>query len=894
MNRLREWLNRLTGTARPGRRDEDLAAELRSHLELAEDEARRREPAADAVRLTRLRAGGTSQAMDALRDQRGWPIIDALAADVVFGWRQLNKHRGVSLAAILSLGLAIGAATAAFRLLDAVMLRHLPVAAPERLSFLTRTFLDSEGRTDYRDDFDYPTLRQYRDQLDGRAAVMLLGMAVEVDARIGGGEEPERVFRQYVSGNVFNTFGLQPALGRLIGATDDRVPGGHPVTVISDGLWVRRFGRSPGVLGNTIQLGSVRYEIIGVLPPGFTGTEPGRLTDVFIPAVMNTAALDSPGWSWFRIWIRPNDGTTANEIQQMLQARFSAEHLDRVKSFPAGTPQPQIDAFLNEQIRLLPAGAGVSDTQKSYRQPLIILSALIALVLLVACANVANLMTGQALTRAHEMALRLSIGAARSRLVQLVLIESLLLALVASGVGALFAWWSAPFVVSLLAPPEDPVRLVLTVDWRALAFGAALTLGVTTLFGLVPALRASSVKPMRAMRGGEDPHAHRRLTGSLIAAQMAFSVAVLFVAGLFVATFQRLASQPLGFSVRGLVLVEINARATLTSAAWDAVADHVRQTPGVESAAFACWTPLSGNGWTGNVTVDGRPAPGRAPYFLSVSPAYFETMNTAFVDGRDFRPGDVPPIVEKTRAAPGVGIVNESFARAYFDGQNPVGRRLTVGAVLKTTIEVVGVVRDAVYRSVREPMRPQVFLPLESRDGGTLVFRTAGDPAVLGPQVSRDLKRLRPDIRWGGVSTMTSVVRSQMLRERLLATLSVFFAAVALILAAVGLHGVLSHAVIRQRREIGIRIALGARPLEIVKRVSGRMLALAAVGAAGGVVAGVAAGRFVETLLFRVTAGDPIAFAGPLAALSVAVVAALMPPALRALRVDPVKALRSE
>jgi predicted permease len=831
--------------------------------------------------------------MEALRDQRGWPAVDALAADVVFGWRQLNKHRGVSLAAILSLGLAIGAATAAFRLLDAVMLRPLPVSAPDRLSYLATTVIDLEGRVDYRDDFDYPTFRRYRDQVGDRGAVMLLGMSTEVDGRINGGE-PERVFRQYVSGNVFSAFGLQPALGRLIGPNDDRVPGAHPDALISHGLWRSRFVSSPSVLGTTIQFGSISYEIIGVSPPSFTGTEPGRLTDVFIPAVMNTAALSSAGWSWFRIWIRPYGATSAGEIQQMLQALFSADHIDRAKSFPAGTPQPQIDAFLKQEIRLLPAGAGVSETKKNYRQPLIILAALIALVLLVACANVANLMTGQALARAREMALRLSLGAARSRLVQLVLVESLLLAVLATGAGALFAWWSAPFVVSLLAPPDDPVRLVLTVDWRALAFGAALTLGVTMLFGLVPALRASSVKPMRAMRGGEDPDAHRRMTGALIAAQMAFSVAVLFVAGLFVTTFQRLASQPLGFTARGLGLAEIDSRATLTSAEWGALVDHVRHTPGVDSAAFACWAPLSGNGWSGTVTVDGRPAPARPPYFLSVSPAYFETMNTAIVEGRDFRPDDAPPIIEKTRAAPGVGIVNEAFARTYFEGHSPVGRRITVGGALKTTIEVIGVVRDSVYRSVREPARTQIFLPLEPRDGGTLVFRTAGDPAVLGPQISRDLRRLRPEIRWVGVSAMTGVVRSQMLRERLLATLSVFFAAVALILAAIGLHGVLSHAVIRQRREIGIRIALGARPLEIVRRVSGRMLVLSVLGGAGGVAAGMAAARFVETLLFRVTARDPIAFAGPLAALGVAVVAALVPPALRALRVDPVKALRSE
>jgi predicted permease len=894
MRAVREWLQRLAGTLRRTRRDEDLAAELQSHLELAAEDARRERPGCERARDARVRSGGAAQALDALRDQRGWPVLDALAADVVFGWRQLNKHRTVSLAAILSLGLAIGAATAAFRLVDAVMLRPLHVAAPERLSYLAQTFVDGENRADYRDDFDYPTFRQYRELLDTRADVMLVGSAVQVDARISGADEPERIFRQYVSGNVFGTFGLQPALGRLIGEGDDRTPGGHPVAVISHGLWTSRFNRRADVIGDTIHFGSQRFEIIGVAPQSFTGTEPGRLTDVFIPSMMAGAALTSPGWSWFRIWVRPREGTTAGEVQQMLQTRFAAEHRDHLKAFLPGTPQQQIDAYLREEIQLLPAGAGVSLTQKIYREPLMILAALVALVLLVACANVANLMTGQALTRAREMALRLSIGAARGRLVQLVLIESLLLAVLATAAGALFAWWSAPFVVSMLAPPDDPVRLVLSVDWRALTFGAVLTLVVTLFFGLFPALRASSVSPMRAIRGNEDPHANRRLTGSLIAAQMAFSVAVLVIASLFVATFQRLSNQPLGFADRGLSMLEVEGRADQTRETWAAVADHVRQTPGVESAAFASWTPLSGNSWTGTVAAMGRPPQSRSPYFLSVSPAYFETMKTPLIDGRDFRTGDAPPVIDKTHPAPGVGIVNQSFVRVYFDGRNPVGERVTFGANRMTTMEIVGVVGDAVYRSLREPMRPQVFLPLEPRSGGTLVVRSTRDPAVLGTEVRREMARFRPDLQSRGVATMTGVVKSQMLRERLLATLSVFFATVALVLAAIGLYGVLSHAVIRQRREIGVRIALGARPSEIVRRVGGRMLALVAIGAAAGIAAGVGAGRFVESLLFHVTAADPLAFAVPVLTLALAAAAAALPPALRAVRIDPAKALRTE
>ncbi len=897
MRILREWIGRLWGTLGRGRRDADLEMELRLHAELATEEAQRRGvPSSDAARAARLRIGSRGQAMDALRDQRGVPRLDALAADVVFGWRQLNKHRSASSVAIVSLGLAMGATTAAFRLVDAVLVRPLPVADPDRLFAVATTFVDSESRPDYADDFDYPTFRAYAQAAGDRADVMVVGLTARQPVTFAAGDEPEIAFRQFVSGNVFGSLRLTPALGRLLGPDDDRTPGGHPVAVVSHDYWTRRFGRDPSVVGRTIRAGSQQYEIVGVAPKRFTGTEPGMVTDLFLPAMMNTQALNSPGWSWFRIWVRPKPGVAPEQIRQVLQARYSADQRRRLESLPADTPKEKIEAYLSEQIRLLRAGSGVSGTQKTFRRPLLILAALAALVLLVACANVANLMSAQAMTRAREMALRVSLGASRGRLIRLVLIESALLAVAASAVGALFAEWSTPLIVSMLASAERPARLILDADWRALTIGLAVTVAVTLLFGLAPALRASAVKPISSLKG-DDARAGHRITSALIGAQMAFCVFLVFVAGLFVATFDRLANQPLGFAHDRLLLVQAEARARLPADAWNRVADALRQTPGVESASLAGWAPLTGNRWRSSVRLPGEAFPANAPYFLDVAPRYFETMRVRLVDGRDFRPGDVQPrITEQQQPVSGVGIVNDAFARAYFAGQNPVGRRVIVRQAkdLETTMDIIGLSGDAAYFSVREPMRPTVYVPIESRNGAALIVRTAGEPMALAALLRREVVRSRPDLRVRAVEPQTAFVRQQMIRERLLAALSSFFALIALVLAAVGLYGVLHYAVVRQRREIGIRMALGARAGHVIRKVTTRMLALVCAGSLAGLVAAVAFGRVIQALLFQVSATDLSAMMMPLVALAAAAACAALPPVLRATRIDPAQTLRTE
>jgi hypothetical protein len=493
------WINRFTNLFRGTRVIRELDEEMAAHLEEAFAHGR---SSTDARRAF----GSPLQYRERSRDLRLLPWLDSLAADVVFGWRQLKRNRSASAAAILSLALAIGATTAAFRLVDAVLWRKLPVAEPDRLHFFVRTHLDREGHPDYSDDFSYPDYRRHRALIGDRADVMVIGDSFRVDISFAGTAETEKAYRQHVSGNVFGVFGLQPSAGRLLTPNDDVTPGAHPVAALSYDYWTRRFARDPSITGKTFRMGSVRYQIVGVGPKGFTGTRPGVVTDVFIPAIMNTEALDRPGWSWFQLWVRPKPGFTPEQVRQPLAASFAAELQEQLKRFDSDTPQQTIREHLSRGMQLLPAGSGASGLQKSYRQPLLILGVLVALVLMIACANTGNLLTAQATARSREMALRVSIGAGQWRLVQMVLVESVMLAAIASAAGMLFAWWSAPFVVSMLAPPTDPVRLVLDPDWRAIAFAVALTLGVALLFGLAPALRASAVKPMAALKGGSDPH----------------------------------------------------------------------------------------------------------------------------------------------------------------------------------------------------------------------------------------------------------------------------------------------------------------------------------------------------------------------------------------------------
>ena len=875
--------SRIVNVVRGDSLSREIDKELQSHI--AEAITQGREPAEAAAAF-----GSPLRQREQSRDIRLIPWLDSLRADAIFGWRQLTKKKVTSAAAILSLALAIGACTGAFRLIDALLLRPLPVAAPERLYALSReAFFD--GKIQSFDGWAYPAFRLMRAAVKDQAELMAVSYADRVDLTYKSDQEMEKAQVQYVSGWMFGRFGLRPALGRLLTVNDDLKPGAHPYAVLSYDYWRRRFGQDPKVIGRTFRMGDDLYEIVGVGPAPFTGTETGTVTDVFVPTMMYPGVVHDD-WTWHRTLAQLKPGVAVGPLRAKLDATSHAFEEERAKGF-TGMSKKFIEAFLGQKLVLEPAAAGASGLQNDYRVSLVALGLLVALVLLIACTNVANLMTAQAASRAREMALRVSIGAGRWRLVQLVLVESAILAFLAGAAGGLFAWWSAPFVVSMINPKDNPARLALPADWRVVGFGLALTLGVMLLFGLMPALRASAVKPASALKGGEDPHSRRRTMHALIAAQVAFCFLVLFVAGLFAATFERLSNRPTGFVADRLLTLDTVAQRDEASVFWDQVADHLRGVPGVQSVALAGWPLLGGNAWNGFVSVNGAPPGPVLAYFLAVSPGWIDAMKIPFIDGRDFLPSDTMP---------GAAIINETFARQFFKGENPIGQSFAKGGELPC--KVVGIVRDAPYRSMREPILPVVYVPfhridehgaLQSVRDATFIVRTASaNPLALASILCREVPRARPEFRVSNIRTQADLVRAQTVRERLLAMLGLFFAGVALLLAAVGLYGVLDYSVLQRRREIGIRMAIGAPAASIARLVTVDIFAMVIAGALAGVALGMASVRYIEALLYQVKPTDLGMLALPAFTILAAASLAALPAVLHAVRIDPVAMLRAE
>jgi predicted permease len=888
--------SRVVNVFRGDRFDREIGEEFASHIEEAVGQGRDPSEARRAL-------GPSLRLREASHDAKVIVWLDSLRADAVFGWRQIKKRRVTSAAAILSLALAIGACTAAFRIVDALLLRPLPVSHPERLYALFYQELGADGKFQTYDDYSYPMFRPMRAAVKDQAELLAISYGSQTDVTYGSDDEMERAYGQFVSGWIFDTLGVRPALGRLLTENDDLESGAHPVAVLSYNYWTRRFGRDPKAIGRTFHMGNHLYTIVGVAAEAFTGTEPGTLVDIFVPA-MTRDGVALAGMMWLRTLVKLKPGASPGQVREKLHAAYRAYKQEWVKNF-TGVPQQFLDNIVNQRVLLEPASSGVSRTQRDYSQALAALGVLVALVLLIACANIANLMTAQATARAREMALRVSIGAGRRRLVQLVLVESGILALFAAALGGLFAWWAGPFVVSRIktcsnnastCPPDNPVRLLLPADWRVLGFGLALTLGVTILFGLAPALRASRVQPASALKGGQDPHARRRLMHALIAAQTAFCFLVLFIAGLFVSTFNRLSHHATGFSAERLLTIDAAPRYPESPIFWEQVAEHLRSVPGVENVALAAWPLLSGSGGNDFISIDGEPLSHDMASFLQVSPGWLETMRIPLIAGRDFRSTDVYP-----RAA----IVNQAFAKRYFSGENPLGKSFSdenPGARL----EIIGLAGDALYSDIHKPIAPMAYIPFQSVDkkgelkspdhnAGTFIVRTSSaNPLALASTLRHEVPRARPEFRVSNIRTQQELIDAQTIRERLLAMLALFFAIVALLLAGVGLYGVLDYSVLQRRREIGIRIAIGAQAGDIVRRVTVDVFAMVLAGALTGLGLGIASVRYIETLLYQVSATDLSMLALPSLTLLLASMLAAIAPVMRAVRIDPVEALRSE
>jgi putative ABC transport system permease protein len=890
-------------------RGERLNGEIQEEMEthLAEAVAQGRDPV-EARRAfgSTMRRGEESHSVRVV----GW--LDSLRADAVFGWRQLMKRKVTTGAAVLSLALGIGACTAAFRLVDALFLRPMPVSDPASLYAVSFSGFNLQtGEPEVFASNSYPFFLQIRDAVKGQADVVAASTPVDrTDITYGSVQEMEKAYRQEVSGELFSNFGLKPALGRLLTAEDDRAPGKSPNAVLSYDYWTQRFGQDRGVVGRTFHRGDTVYEIVGVAPKGFTGTEPGAMVDFFAPTMMNAGAIARDSDFWLRLFVRVKPGVDVKALQSKMNGIYLTEEKERVTR-SQNFPKYLLDKYLSKTLTLKPAGMGSSSLQTNYGSALTALSVLVAMVLLIACANVANLMAVQAASRAREMALRVSIGAGRFRLVQMVMVESAMLGLMAAAVGLVFAWWAAPLVVSRINPPDNPAKLVLPADWVVVGFGLALAVGVTLLFGLIPALRASGVKPVSALKGGEEPHAKRRLMYALIAVQVAFCFVVLFVAGLFATTFAKLSKQPLGFSAERVLLLDTVAQHEQPAVKWDQMAATLRAVPGVQSAALEGWPLMSGTMHNDRISVNGSAPSEKLTFFLSVSPGWLNAMRIPLIGGRDFHDNDTKP---------GVAIVNEKFAKQYFNGANPVGSSFETRGPdgVNMHYEIVGLVHDVMYRDLREAILPQAYVPihqtvavaatsaatkipsagtdtLRPMSGATMVVRTSGDdPILLSETLRRAMAKADPELRVSGVTTQTGLVDAQTIRERLLATLALFFAGVALMLAAIGLYGVLSYSVLQRERELGTRIALGAQAGNIARLVTTRVFAMVLLGAVVGLGFGAASVRYVAALLYGVKASDASMLVVPTAVLLTAALLAALPAVMRAVRIDPVIMLRAE
>jgi len=894
MRSIRRTMRRVQAMFSAERADAEMDRELAAHLLLLEDEMMRKGAAPDeARRLARIKLGGVEQVRTMHREERGIPLVESLAADARFGWRQLMKHKVTTAAAVLSLGLAMGSCVAAFRLVDALFLRPLPIANADRLYVLSRQVIDPRGAPHSSDLWAYPDFVRMRNAAGNDAELIAASYTDRYDLTYETDEQMEKAYVQYVSGWMFSSFGLRPSLGRLLTQEDDRTPGAHPYAVISYDYWSRRFGRDPKVIGRTFHLGEQVFEVVGVGPKGFTGIEPGTATEIFLPTMMHRwVTRDDASWHRTLALVRP--GSAMEPLRAKLDAVSRGFETERSKTW-TGMPPQQIAMILAAKVLMDPARAGVSTLQDDYRHAMAWLGVLVLLVLLIACSNVANLMTALSVSRMREMALRVSIGAGRLRLMQMVMVESALMGLMAAGLGTVFSWWAAPMVVRLISTASNPVRLAFITDARVWMMGLLLTLTIIVLFGLAPALRASALQPSMALRSGAQPQGTRRSMYALVSAQTAFCFLVLFLAGLFAVTFHRLSSQPLGFEPKGLLLLETDSPHGQTPEAWAQLGEQLRAMPGVTDVAESGWPLLSTGAWNGSISVNGGPPSMTLGYFLTVSPGWIGTMKMHLLEGR---------ALAATDTFPGEAVVNERFVKDFFPGQNPLGKTFEKTGDGRQKCRVVGVVADTPYRYLRDETLPAAFVPFRQVDdkgivqrewGGTFVVRTTvPDPMALAQELRRKVASAAAGFRVSNVETQQELIDNQTVRERLLAMLGAFFAGVALLLAAVGLYGVLHYSVMQREREIGVRIALGATAGHIAQIVSVRAFATVLVGAAVGLTLGLASERFVASLLYGIkgTEVSMVTLPGVVLLLTVALAAA--PAVLRAIRIDPATMLRSE
>jgi putative ABC transport system permease protein len=808
----------------------------------------------------------------------------------------------VSGVALLSLALGIGANVAIFSLVNALLLKALPVHEPDRLALLA--FESPRGPNT---SFTNPQWEYLRDHQDIFTALTVNGGA-RFNLNAGGESRP--VTGMFVNGQFFDALGVTPVLGRTFSAEDDRRGGGPdgPVAVISHGFWQREFGGDANAIGRSIALDGHPFTVIGVTPRDFFGVQVGRAFDVAVPLGTEPiirgveSTLDRRSNWWLYIIARLAPGQTLEQAQSRLQA-FQPQL--REATMPQDwRPQDQ-SSYIKEPLILTPAATGISALRTRYSQPLYVLLGIVGLVLTIACANMANLLLAQSVARRRELAVRLSLGAGRLQLVRQLLVESIMLSLLGAAAGLLIAAWGSRALVSMLSTRTNLVALDLSMDWRVFGFTAAIGVVTGLVFGVVPALRGTSVSPADALRdhsrgvvsgGGRFNVGH-----ALVALQVALSFVLVFGSTLFVRTLVGITSQGMGFESERVLIAGLDLRRTGTeplarTVVYGRIRDAVAAVPGIDAAAASFVTPVSGSAWNQRITVPGYQGSerDRLSMFNSVTPDYFRTLGTPLLAGRDISRADAP-------GAPLVALVNEAFTKKFFAGQNPVGRTFVIerfnGGVTDAQLEIIGMVADAKYRTLRETVEPATYVAmaqhLQIPSSTRMVIKTAGAPLAAREAVLAAIASVNKEIVVD-FKTFEEDLGAAVAQERLIASLSAFFGGLALLLAALGLYGVMSYSVSRRQNEIGIRMALGAEPGNVVRLVLMNVLVIMVAGIAIGAAAALGSGRFINALLFNLAASDKTMIAVTAVTLAIAAAVAGYLPARRAARIDPMTALRQD
>lgn len=885
------WM-RIKELIRGARLDGELDEEVNLHLQMMEEEFRRRGMSeAEAKAAARREFGGVAHAKEAYRDQRGFPWIESFAKDVRYALRGLRRRPGFTAAAVISLALGIGANTAIFSLFHTLMLRMLPVAHPEQLVWIHRTGGWGVGTV------SEPLYREIAGRADLFNGVIASNGVQKVRFTPHAGDREEFTQREYVSGNYFQVLGIQPAIGRLFTAEDNRVPGGHPLAVLNYDLWRNHFGADPAVLGRTVLVDEQPLTVIGVAAPGFRGVELERHAEVWVPFTMSRGQVTSPNMWWLVLLARERTDVPRRRVQAALDV-LMRQHLNAIYG-------PRYDAGFRkkahgQRLEIRAGSVGLSMLREYFGKPLGVLLALVTLVLLAACINVANLLLARGAARQKEIAMRLSLGATRARLVRQALTETLLIAAAGSAVGIGLAAWGVRVIASFL-PEEAGNPFSSAPDLAVLAFTIAISLGSALLFGLGPALGSTAVNPASGLRsGGFDRAGRPALRRVLVVAQVAFSVVLVALAGLFGHSLLAMRSVDLGFRNQSVIAFRLDFPRLWKGnfhEAQDQLMKTLGETPGIYSVS--CAFPglfSSGTMSDASIRVPGSERTATEPVDVDqtyVAPRYFETIGAA-LRGREFDRND-------TATTPKVAVVNEAFVREFLPGEaHPEARWLSFDDSKPEGGErtsIVGVVRDIRQNGIQDKIAPRVYVPIAQHDmtwPPDILVRTALPPAAVRAVVLRELPRLGSGVWFADWTTIRQRIDDSIFEQRLLATLGGFFGLLALLLAAVGLYGVMSYGMAKRAGEIGIRMALGARRADVVGMVLGDALLLVAAGLILGFPLAWAAARAVHSLLFGIAAVDPLAFGGTGAVLIAVALGAAFLPARRAASIDPMRALRHE